>query len=41
MTRDAEVALNLMRMALALLDKAGESLAACRLQAAIEAVRKE
>ncbi len=40
MTRDTEVALRLMRMALALLDKAGEGTAACRLQHTIDTVGK-
>lgn len=38
MTRDAEVALRLMRLAIALLDKANERTAACRLQHAIDTV---
>lgn len=38
MTKTVETALNLMRMALALLDQAGEDFAAAQLQEAIDAV---
>jgi len=40
MIKEIEVALNLMRMALALLDKAGEATAACRLQHTMDTVGK-
>jgi len=39
-TRRLDIALTLMRMALALLDQEREGLAACRLQAAIDTVGK-
>ena len=38
MTKGIEIALTLMRMALALLDREGAQVAACQLQQAIDAV---